>query len=100
MQSYAGLYYTGMRLFDRNGDLINVGVWDRGISYESTEWIEQEVPDGQHIIGFKCTPVYDQSVIVHLSFILADTGLGTISGELNFPPVKEYPDRHELGNLY
>ena len=39
-------------------------------------------------------------VITHLSFLLADTTFGTVVGELNFPPIEEYPNREEFGKLY
>ena len=68
-------------------NLINDGVWDRGlVDTIGAEWIEQKIPKGQHIVGFKCSPVYDLKLITHLSFLLADTELGTmvIENQVNY----------------
>ena len=31
---------------------------------------------------------------------MADSELGEIVGEINFPPIEEYPNREEFGKLY
>ena len=47
VQTYYGFYVTGLRLFDVDDNLINDGVWDRGlVETEGAEWSEQKIPKG------------------------------------------------------
>ena len=81
--------YVGIALWDQNQMPILEEDWN---FYAYYYWDNpKEVPDGQHIVGFKCN-TRSRDYIKNLSFLLGKEGQPGVYSELRFPSVYTYPD--------
>ena len=62
-------------------------------------WPTQEIPIGQHIIGYKCEPYGYEHGLNHFSFLLGKIGEPGIVGELKFPDYQVYPNFQKYQQL-
>jgi len=93
-----GFTYTGLRLYDENKERINRGMFDE-TNQVNTVWSSlREIPDDMHIIGLSCDP--HNTIVFHVSFLLAKKGEYEILEKLSFPEFDMYPTKTEFDQLY
>ena len=85
MKMYYGIYYSAIWLMDDDGNTIIKQVFMDLQKPDDHWWPAQEIPRGQHIIGFKCEPLGYEHGLNHVSFLLGKIGEPGIVGELKFP---------------
>ena len=82
-----GLYYDGIRFFDKDQSLMNEYVWKDD---NNGEWSPfQSIRSDERIIGLQFNN--EQSVVTHLSLLLGKINEPTISREIRFPQMDIYP---------
>ena len=91
-----GLVYTGISFYDDSGEVIAFLKWsDDELAKETPSY---QIPDGQHIVGFKCST--GTKNFAHLAFLLAVKNENEVVGEIRIPPIEEYPTINDFETLY
>ena len=92
MKMYYGVYYSAIWLMDDDGNTIMQKILMDLKKSDDHWWPTQEIPIGQHIIGYKCEPYGYEHGLNHFSFLLGKIGEPGIVGELKFPVYQVYPN--------
>ena len=92
-----GTLYDGLRFFDDSKNMINNVEW--ADDYKESRWTPmQDIPIGQHIVGFKCNIEGDS--LHYLTLLLGIKGKAEITNKLYFPALEMYPSFEEFEQLY
>ena len=82
-----GLYYNGIRFFDKKQSLMNEYLWKDD---NSGLWSPfQSIRSDERIIGLQFNN--EQGIVTHLSLLLGKVNEPTISREIRFPQMEIYP---------
>ena len=91
-----GLMYTGITFYDASEEIISNVTWSN--SNMSRQTPKYEIPSDQKIVGLRAST--QGGNFAHMAFLLGKVDSAEIVGELEFPPMEEYPMPGDYESLY